>query len=111
MAAWEKPLAAVLVFLALALLLQRMWRRGRLGVAVLAVTALLAAAWLLAKAAVRADYRDTDGYVDCWPACSLLQEMVGWAIWYGPLLFIALGLLAAVLAAITGPRGQAGSQS
>lgn len=79
--------------LVLAPLLYRISRHGRLGLAFLAVTTVLAAAWLLAKLAVRVDYRDADGYVNCWPGCRLLQEAVGWAIWYGPLLFIALGAL------------------
>lgn len=105
-AAWERPLVAALVFLALALLIYRMWRRGRIGLTVLAVTAVIAAAWILARAAVRADYRDADGYVDCWPTCSALQDAVGLAIWYGPLLSIILGAFAAVLAAITRPRGR-----
>ena len=101
--AWQRPLAAALVFLLLALLLCAAWRRGRLGLTFLALAPLVAAAWLLARAAVRADYRDADGYVDCWPSCTLLQDSVGLAIWYGPVLLIALGVVAAVLAAITGP--------
>lgn len=105
MAAWEIPLIAALLFVTLALLLYLARRRRRLGTAFVAVTALLAGAWMLARLAVRSDYHDADGYVDCWPRCTALQDAVALATWYGPLLFIALGVLAAVLAAITGPRG------
>ena len=102
-AAWQRPLAATLVVVLLALLLYSAWRCGRLRISFLAVAPVIAAAWLLARAAVRTDYRDADGYVDCWPSCTLLQDSVGLAIWYGPVLLIALGVVAAVLAAITGP--------
>lgn len=33
-------------------------------------------AWLAAKVAIADDYRDADGYADCWPSCSVTQRAV-----------------------------------
>jgi hypothetical protein len=46
--------------------------------------ALLAVSWVLAALAVRTDYRDADGFVDCWPGCSTFQDAVGVTLFYGP---------------------------
>ncbi len=100
-------MVSLLVFGALAVALVLARRRGRLGLVFLATTALLAAAWVLARVAVDADYRDADGYVDCWPSCTALQDSVSLAIWAGPLVWIGLAVLTAVLAALSGPRGPA----
>jgi len=37
----------------------------------------LAASRAAAAIAVRADYRDADGFVDCWPYCSTFQDVIG----------------------------------
>lgn len=46
---------------------------------------LLAVSWVLAALAVRADYRDADGFVDCWSYCSTFQDAVGVTLFFGPI--------------------------
>lgn len=103
-ATWQKPLAAGLVLLWLAVLVYAASRRGRVGIAFLGIALVLLAAWVAARVAVDADYRDADGFADCWPGCTLFQDAVGLAFWYLPILLVALGLVAAVLAAMTRRR-------
>jgi hypothetical protein len=74
-------------------------RHGRLKRVFAAATAALVAAWILAWLAVRADYRDADGFIDCWPSCSFLQDSVGGTLFLAPLVWISLGVVAAILAA------------
>jgi hypothetical protein len=98
--------AAVLTVVGLSALLVFAWRRQRLGIAFLGVTVLLASFWALAKIAVEHDYGDADGYVDCWPHCTGVQQSVILGIGGAPIAWILLGVLAAVLSALTGPRGR-----
>jgi membrane protein implicated in regulation of membrane protease activity len=99
-----RPAVASSLLVGLALVLIFAWRREWLGRAFLAVSVVLALLWLAAIAAVRTDYHDADGYIDCRPSCSALQDGVATAIWWGPIAFVVLGVLAAVLAAVSGPR-------
>lgn len=92
---------ALFALLAFGFLLFIAWRRGRLAHMFIAVTVVLAAAWGLALAAIWTDYRDADGFVDCWPSCSHFQRAVASAFWYGPVMFVLLGLFAGGLAIIT----------
>ncbi len=82
------------------------WKRGRLWPALIAMTAVLASTWALALVAMWTDYRDADGWIDCWPACTLLQDGVGTVLVLGPLVIAASLLLALVLAAVTRRRGR-----
>lgn len=82
------------------------WKRGRLWPALLAVNAVLAGTWGLAAVAMRTDYRDADGWIDCWPACTLLQDGVGTVLVLGPPVITASLLLALALAAVTRRRGR-----
>ena len=70
---------------------------GRLAF-VLAI-ALLVLAWLTAAVLFGADYRDADGFMDCWPGCTLWQDTVGIVIFVSPVLFVCVmvGRLAAWL--------------
>jgi hypothetical protein len=105
--AWsQSPVLALLALVLLAAALVLAWRRGRLGIAFLAVTFFLGCAWTLSKIAIDHDYRDADGYVDCWPSCTPLQNAVALGLFFAPIAWFALGVLAAVLAALTGPRGR-----
>jgi hypothetical protein len=106
MDSWERPLLALLTLATFGAVLVVAWRRRRLGTAFAGITVILACAWGLAKIAVEHDYRDADGYVDCWPSCSHVQDTVGVGILFTPIVWILLGVLAAVLAALTGPRGR-----
>lgn len=54
--------------------------------------AVLCALYALAWGAVVTDVGDADGFVDCWPNCSLLQYGVGVALSWSPILMAALVL-------------------
>jgi hypothetical protein len=70
--------------------------RRRLGRNVLLGLTLLAALWALAALAVSTDWRDADGYVDCWPNCSPLQDTVGVLFVVAPAAAVFLALSALV---------------
>jgi hypothetical protein len=97
-------LVAVLVLVGLASFLYVAWRRNRLAPAFIAVIVVLAVFWVLAYAAISTDYRDADGFIDCWPSCSRYQGAVAAAIWYGPVMLVVLGAFAGVLATIKARR-------
>jgi hypothetical protein len=92
---------AALVFVVLLLLagLVVADRRRHLLAAFVSMLTALAVAWAVAVLAVRADYRDADGFVDCWPYCSTFQDVVGATLFYGPvaalLLLVGAGILLA----------------
>ena len=75
-------------------------RRGRLLTAFAGMLASLGTAWGLALGAVANDYRDADGFVDCWPYCSPLQEAVGATLFYGPVAALLVILTTTVLAVL-----------
>ena len=60
----------------------------------------LMVAWTIATILVVADVRDADGFMDCWPDCTVLQDVVGFAFMVSPvmLVVIATGRRAARLA-------------
>jgi hypothetical protein len=41
---------------------------------------------------IETDYRDADGFMDCWPWCSALQEAVWLVFWLGGGLLVLSGL-------------------
>jgi len=100
------PFVALLTFLGITLLLTVAWRRGCLALVFVAVVALLAATWALAYVAMVVDFHDADGWVDCWPGCTILQDGVRAALVLGPLVFFASALWAAILGGITWRRGR-----
>ena len=71
-------------------------RRGRLFATLAVMLTVLAASWAAAVIAVRADYRDADGFVDCWPYCSTFQDVIGGALIYGPVVALVLLVTAGV---------------
>ena len=77
-------LVGILFFLA--------YRRGVLLTVALAVFLLAIAASALAYWAAATDYRDADGFVDCWPHCTAIQDATGWGVVLAPV----VGLVAAV---------------
>ena len=52
-------------------------RRDRLGWALATCVLALGALWLVTLAAVYVDWHDADGFVDCWPGCTLYQDATG----------------------------------
>jgi hypothetical protein len=98
------PVIAALIVVGLASLLYFGWRRRRLAAAFLAGTAVIALLWMLAFAAIRSDYRDADGWIDCWPHCTVLQDTVGTVYVFGPAAFVVLAVAVGFLALITRRR-------
>lgn len=58
-------------------------------VALLAVVAL-DIAWLTAAVLFAIDYRDADGFMDCWPNCTGWQDAVGFVAFFAPALLVVL---------------------
>lgn len=87
----------VVVLLAAGLVLAD--RRHRLLPAFAAILVALAVGWGLAARAVAVDYRDADGFVDCWPSCTALHKTVGATLFFGPVAAVLLLVVAAVLLA------------
>jgi hypothetical protein len=79
--------------------------RGRLGRNVVFGLGLLAALWGLAALAVSTDWRDADGYVECWPNCSPVQDTVGVLFLVAPAAAVFLALSALITWLIRRPRG------
>ena len=71
-------------------------RRRRLARNVVFGLAVLATLWVLAALAISTDWRDADGYVDCWPNCSAVQDAVGVLFWIGPAAAVVLAVSAII---------------
>ena len=100
----ERLVLGVLVAAAVVAVLVAASRRGRLFVAAAGLVGALAVAWILAAVAVRTDYRDADGFVDCWPYCSTFQNTVGATLVYGPLTAVLVLAIAALLVVLRRTR-------
>jgi hypothetical protein len=63
--------------------------------AVISASGLVVAAgiWIMAKVANDTDYRNADGWVDCWPSCTPLERGVGIGLFAGAVLMVASLLL------------------
>ena len=84
---------ALVTAAAFAALSQRM-RRARAAVALAATWAgLFALAWAVAAT----DWNDADGFIDCTPHCTSTHMAVSTAFFFGPLIVIALLVVAWVL--------------
>jgi hypothetical protein len=86
---------AALVPLAAAALL---WLRHRRSwtLALLSVTTALFCIFVVAVVLITTDYRDADGFIDCWPHCSAFQDAVRWAFLLGGALVLLGGLIALI---------------
>ena len=94
------PAGALLAALAL-------WRLRRGTLVLLVATLLLSGAYVTSTILIVTDYEDADGFMDCWPHCSDVQEVVRFAFWFcgGLLVLIAVfGLLGALIAALANRR-------
>jgi hypothetical protein len=63
------------------------WRGARVTII---VGSVLVVAWAVDAVVVRTDYRDADGFIDCWPHCTALQDVVGTVLWASPALLVIL---------------------
>ncbi len=93
----DRLVIAALVAAGLVFLLVSMSRRGRLFLTATLLMGSLAVAWGLAAIAVRTDYRDADGFVDCWPYCSPFQDGVAITLLFGPLAAVLVVVASAIL--------------
>lgn len=50
----------------------------------------LAVVWVAAFVLIATDIRDVDGFMDCWPGCTVLQETVGFAFFASPVMLVIL---------------------
>ena len=82
-------LIVALIVVASILLLYLAHRIGRLLVASLAMIGIAATAFVLALVAIERDFRDADGFMDCWPNCTLVQDVVGVTVFAAPIVFVA----------------------
>ena len=73
-------------------------RRHRLVLAAASMLVLLTAAWTVAFAAAAGDFHDADGFIDCWPHCSALQDSVGISLFYAPVLALLIVVVTVVIA-------------
>ena len=71
-----------------ALVLYLAHRIGRLLAASLSMILVATAALVLALVAIARDFRDADGFFDCWPNCSSIQDLVGVTVFAAPIVFI-----------------------
>jgi hypothetical protein len=71
-------------------------KRNRLVLALSMSVLVLAGLWLATAIAVYTDWRDADGFVDCWPNCSAYQDASG-AILLGAPAVLAAWLAVAAL--------------
>ena len=72
--------------------------------------AVLAAAYSVANVMIASDYEDADGFVDCWPYCSGVQEAVKVTFWFGGALLVLIAVVGFVWAAVAAVR-RSGSSS
>jgi hypothetical protein len=98
------PIVSVVVVVAVIAGLVVAARLGQLFLASAGTLAALAGMWVLALLAVRADYRDADGFIDCWPDCTAVHNAVGAALFYGPAAAVVVLIATVVLLARRLPR-------
>jgi len=72
-------------------------KRNRLVLALAMSVLVLAGLWLLTLIAVYTDWRDADGFVDCWPNCSVHQAASGAILLRAPVVLAAWLTAAALL--------------
>ena len=95
----EISFATLLAFAVLSVVLGL--RQRRLAAASLAAAAFIAFLWMLVVVAQTTDWHDADGWIDCWPRCTPLQDAMPVVLYGGPLIAGTL-LLVSVASAIAG---------
>lgn len=73
------------------------WKGGLRPRGAVVALVLLAACFVLALSAQATDFRDADGWIDCWPSCSGVQRATGAGLSYVPALGVLLSLAMIVL--------------
>lgn len=70
------------------------FRHDRFGWVFIAAAGIVGAAVAFAVIAFSTDFHDADGFVDCWPECSTVQEVIRWTFWPGALAWLVLVIVA-----------------
>ncbi len=83
---------AILVSVCVAALVMG-FRRGRVVPVVVGSIAGLAMLWIGAVLLSASGWHDADGWVDCYPSCDPLQEVVAVTLGWGLALIVLLGLI------------------
>ena len=86
-----------------------LWRLRPRTLPLLIGTVVLAGAYGLANVMIASDYEDADGFVDCWPSCSGVQEAVQAMFWFGGALLAVIAVVSLIWAAVAASRGVARS--
>ena len=86
-----------------------LWRLRPRTLPLLIGAVVLAAAYGLANVLIATDYEDADGFVDCWPSCSGVQEAVQVMFWFGGALLMGIAVVSLFWAAVAARRGAPGS--
>ena len=81
-----------------------LWRLRPGTLPLLIGAALVSSAYVAANVMIATDYKDADGFVDCWPYCSGVQEAVKVAFWFGGGLLVLIGVVSLVWAALAVAR-------
>ncbi len=76
-------------------------RIGRLLAVALAMIVVSGAAVVLAFVAIQRDFRDADGFMDCWPNCTAIQDVVGVTAFAAPIVFVVALLAVVVVGSFT----------
>ena len=76
-------------------------RIGRLLAVALAMMFVAGTAVVLAFVAILRDFRDADGFIDCWPNCTAFQDVVGVTALGAPVVFVVALLAVVVVGSFT----------
>jgi len=72
-------------------------RRGRFALVAWSLAGVLAVVFAAALAALLTDFRDANGFIDCWPHCTAIQDATGLGLLLPPVLFLVLAGTALVV--------------
>src|SRR5512145_2407014 len=92
MSTWIVQVAVVALFALACGALTAAWIRGRLGTAAIALFLVALAAWVLAFAAIVAEFRDAGSFATCDEACTTVHYVTGILFIASPRLFALSGL-------------------
>jgi hypothetical protein len=88
-----------------------LWWVRRESFPLIVAIALLATLYVVAILFIETDYRDADGFTDCWPSCSAFQEAVGLVLWLGGGLLVLSGVFCLAALLILAVRRRRGSSA
>jgi hypothetical protein len=102
-----KELVALVLVVAPGVVVYAGWRRERFELAFAGAVVALLGVWGASALAIETDYRDADGYMDCWPSCTAYHHAVGVAFWLTIPVLVLLTAASAVGVAVSALRRRA----